>query len=66
MLTSRLGMNGAYNYVYGVDGLFRLFGDDYLDIKMARSSDSDLPKFPERFITPDGLMGKTGQGRTGV
>lgn len=30
MLTSRLGADGASNVTYGLDGIFRLGGDDYL------------------------------------
>jgi len=41
MYTSRLGMNGAYNIAYGLDGIFRLFGDDYLDVKWAQSFETD-------------------------
>jgi hypothetical protein len=36
-LTSRLGTNGNYNIGYGLDGIFRLFGQDYLDIKFAQT-----------------------------
>ncbi len=39
--TSRLGMNGAYNIAYGLDGIFRLFGDDYFDFKWAQSFETD-------------------------
>ncbi len=39
--TSRLGMDGAYNIAYGLDGIFRLFGDDYLDVKWAQSFETD-------------------------
>jgi hypothetical protein len=28
--TSRLGTDGSYNLAYGMDGIFRLFGNDYL------------------------------------
>lgn len=41
MYTSRLGMDGTYNIAYGIDGIFRLFGDDYLDIKWAQSYETD-------------------------
>ncbi len=41
ILTSRLGMNGYRNFAYGLDGIFRLFGDDYLGIKWSQSYDSD-------------------------
>ncbi len=35
--TSRLGTNGHYNVGYGLDGIFRLFGQDYLDMKFAQT-----------------------------
>ncbi len=41
ILTSRMGTNGSYNYAYGLDGIFRLFGDDYLDVKWAQSFEPD-------------------------
>lgn len=37
MVTSRLGMNGSYNFAYGIDGRFRLLGDEYLTLKWAQS-----------------------------
>ena len=33
MATSRVGPDGAYNVTYGIDGLFRLVGDEYLTMK---------------------------------
>jgi Domain of unknown function (DUF5916) len=41
MLTSRLGMNGAYNLAYGVDGQFRVKGDDYLTVRLAQTAEND-------------------------
>jgi len=41
IFTSRLGMNGDQNFAYGLDGIFRLFGDDYLNVKWAQSYDSE-------------------------
>jgi hypothetical protein len=35
--TSRFGVNGNYNIGYGLDGIFRLFGEDYLDLKFAQT-----------------------------
>lgn len=35
--TSRIGVNGNYNIGYGLDGIFRLFGQDYLDLKFAQT-----------------------------
>ena len=42
MLTSRLGVNGDQNIAYGLDGIFRLYGDDYLNIKWSQSYDSEI------------------------
>jgi hypothetical protein len=42
ILTSRLGMNGNQNFAYGVDGIFRLFGDDYLNVKWSQTYDSEI------------------------
>lgn len=41
IFTSRIGTDGSYNYVYGLDGIFRLFGDDYLEINWAQSFETD-------------------------
>ena len=40
MVTSRLGMDGAYNVAYGFDGTIKLFGDDYLNFKAAQVVDN--------------------------
>ena len=36
ILTSRLGMDGTYNIAYGVDGIFKMLKNDYLNIKLAQ------------------------------
>jgi hypothetical protein len=41
IITTRLGMNGYANLAYGVDGIFRLYGDDYLNIKWAQTYDNE-------------------------
>ena len=41
IITTRMGMNGAQNVAYGLDGIFRLFGDDYLNVKWAQTYDSE-------------------------
>ena len=46
MGTSRLGADGAYNFAYGLDGVFRLFGDDYLTLQWAHSFDDALVDQP--------------------
>jgi hypothetical protein len=42
MMTSRVGVDGSYNYVVGLDGVVRMFGEDYLDLRIARSFDNDI------------------------
>lgn len=41
MLTTRMGLNGQSSLAYGADGLFRLFGDDYLETRFAQTSNPD-------------------------
>lgn len=41
MVTSRLGFDGSYNFAYGLDGVIRVFGDDYLTLQWAHSFDRD-------------------------
>ena len=40
------GRTGAYNFAYGLDGVFRLFGDDYLTLQWAHSFDDALVDQP--------------------
>ncbi len=40
--TSRLGADGSYNFAYGLDGIFRVFGDDYLDIKWSQTFEDTI------------------------
>ncbi|MGD8780435.1 MAG: DUF5916 domain-containing protein [Ignavibacteria bacterium] len=42
MITSRLGSDGSYNVVYGLDANLRLFGNDYFIFKWAQSFDDEL------------------------
>jgi hypothetical protein len=42
MATSRLGTDGSYNLAYGVDGIFRLFGEDYLDVKWSQTFEDSV------------------------
>ncbi len=39
MVTSRVGADGSYNLAYGLDGVARLGGDDYLTLQWAQSFD---------------------------
>lgn len=40
ILTSKLGTDGSYNIAYGFDGIFRIFGDDYVQYKVAQTRES--------------------------
>ncbi len=42
IFTSRIEMNGNQNLAYGLDGIFRLYGDDYLNVKWAQTYDSKI------------------------
>lgn len=42
MVTSRIGDDGSYNVAYGLDGVFRLFKDDYLTLQWAQTFDQML------------------------
>ena len=41
MVTSRIGTDGRYNAAYGLDGVLRLAGDDYLSVLWAQTADRD-------------------------
>lgn len=43
VISSRVGTGGHYNVAYGVDAIIKLFGDDYLDIKLAQVVDDTAP-----------------------
>jgi hypothetical protein len=41
MVTSRVGTDGSYNLAYGLDGVIRLAGDDYLTLQWAQTFDHE-------------------------
>lgn len=46
MFTSRLGADGTYNLAYGLDGVIRLFADDYFTVRWAQTfEDGNENKF---------------------
>jgi hypothetical protein len=47
IMTTRLGMNGTKDIAYGIDGIFRLYGDDYLNVKWSQTYDSEDSRSPE-------------------
>jgi hypothetical protein len=52
IFTSRIGKGGSQNFAYGLDGIFRLFGDDYLSLKLAQTYDKESDTINGRFIDP--------------
>jgi hypothetical protein len=42
MATSRLGADGSYNFAYGLDGIFRVYGNDYLDIRWSQTFEDNI------------------------
>ncbi|UCH64155.1 MAG: carbohydrate binding family 9 domain-containing protein [Fidelibacterota bacterium] len=46
MVTSRVGSEGGYNYAGGLDGILRLFGEDYLAASWAQTIDSGWEEAP--------------------
>lgn len=42
MITGRIDEKGNYNLNYGLDGILNLWGDDFLNINMAQTSDNHL------------------------
>lgn len=43
ILASRIGLNGSNNIAYGLDGIFRVYGEDYFSYKWAQTFDHDTP-----------------------
>ncbi|MBN1158688.1 MAG: carbohydrate binding family 9 domain-containing protein [Bacteroidales bacterium] len=53
IFTSRLGMDGSHNFAYGLDGIFRVFGNDYFGVKIAQTYDD---KIGNRFNSIDPMF----------
>jgi len=62
IMTSRIGTNGDYNVAYGVDGIIRMFGDDYLDVRMAQTFETEADN--KVFSTDPTFVGITWERRT--
>ncbi|MEJ2541351.1 MAG: DUF5916 domain-containing protein [Gemmatimonadota bacterium] len=52
MTTSRIGVGGLYNVTYGLDGLLRVVGDEYLTVKWLQTFQGGNP---DRDAAPTGL-----------
>ncbi|HYQ56183.1 MAG TPA: DUF5916 domain-containing protein [Draconibacterium sp.] len=45
IITSRVGAETNNSYSYGMDGIFRIFGDDYVELGVAQTTDPDGTDF---------------------
>jgi hypothetical protein len=54
MLTSRLGADGSYNVAYGFDGILKVFGDDYVELRWCQTFEDSLKN--NSFSEPTLLM----------
>jgi hypothetical protein len=43
IFTSRIGTDGSYNTAYGMDGIFKVAANDYLNLKLAQVFDESAP-----------------------
>ena len=43
IVTSRVGTDGTYNTAYGMDGIFKVSENDYLNVKLAQVLDNKAP-----------------------
>lgn len=46
IVTSRIGSDGTMNVAYGLDGTFKLFGDDFLFVKYAQTFENGMENKP--------------------
>jgi len=46
IVTNKIGADGQYNTSYGIDGIFKLFGNDYLNISYAQTFGDSLSNNP--------------------
>lgn len=46
MTTTKIDINGDYNFAYGLDTIIRVFGDDYLTFKWAQTFENGLGNNP--------------------
>jgi hypothetical protein len=46
IITNKIGTDGSYNTTYGLDGIFRLFGNDYLALNWAQTFGNDFENNP--------------------
>jgi hypothetical protein len=42
MTTSRLGADGSYNLAYGLDGIFKVFGNDYFEFRWTQTFEDEV------------------------
>jgi len=66
MVTSRIGNKYNWNTAYGIDGIFRLFGDDYLTLKWAQSFENDSTNNMASLVPSKIYMNWNRRGKKGL
>ena len=56
IVTTRVGTDGSYNVGYGLDGVFRIVGDEYLTVKGTQTLDHELLR-ANKFDATDATLG---------
>ncbi|UCH10836.1 MAG: carbohydrate binding family 9 domain-containing protein [Fidelibacterota bacterium] len=64
MFTSRVAESDTFNYAYGLDGVIRVFGDDYLTGTWAQTKDTELAADRELPPLTSGRLRATWERRT--
>ena len=66
IFTSRLGVNGSSNLVMGVDGDFKIFGDDFIEIRLSQSIDDTVPEDSRHNFSDNSIFRITWQRRASL
>jgi hypothetical protein len=61
MATSRLGSDGSYNFAYGIDGIFRVSGNYYLDLRWTQTYENGVSN---RSLKENSLLMATWENRS--
>jgi hypothetical protein len=64
IFTSRLGSDGSYNLVYGIDGIVRVAGDEYLTLQWIQSFDDALIEEEGASLLPSAVVRARWERRT--
>jgi len=66
ILTNRMGADGSYNTAWGADGIFRLFGEDYLTVRIAQTFEETKSNDPASLDPTRLYVDWTRRSKTGL